>query len=702
LIHPEDRDRVWTEIQEAVTKNRSYETTYRIHDAQGRLRWVWERGRPVTRPGESAPHLEGFITDITAAREAAETRDRLSAVLEATPDFVAMIDPEDRTFYLNPAGRRLLGYEGEAELPGISIEDYHPRPLRKWTVEEVLPEARRKGTWQGEHVLLARDGTEIPVSGVIVAHFRDSGELDFYSAVFRDIRHLKETQEGLARERDFIDAVVENMPGLFGVITPNGKLVRWNRTLERVTGHSTESLASTWTADLFPAEQRTYLRATVQQAMEEGEASVELNLVGADGGLVPYDIECYLVTIASRPYLVGFGYDLTKRKALEAAREQLAEILEATPDYVSIVDPHGHILYLNPAAKELLGRPADQAPPPQWNAFDSHPPQEAERLLKEAFPTAREKGWWEGETKFLRHDGTEVPMAQIILTHRDPKGEVAWYSTIARDLTKHKEAEELARRRLGELAHASRLSTAGEMATQLAHELNQPLAAITAYSQACLNYFERPEPDYPMLRNILGELQNQSQRAGQIITHLRALVSRDQSRWRPVELNTLLDNVLKLVEVETAAKGARVATAYTPDLPPIHGDPVLVEQVALNLIRNAADAVAEAAENGDFEGRIEVETEPLEPNQARVSVRDNGPGLSDEDLERVFEPYYTSKPNGMGLGLRISQSIVEAHGGKLWAEHNPGGGAVFRFTLPCLQPDNGEEEEADGGNTGPM
>ncbi|MFA9462373.1 PAS domain S-box protein [Thiohalorhabdus methylotrophus] len=557
LIHPEDQGLVWTRVQEAVANDHPYEITYRIRDAESRVRWVWERGRPVTHPGQLQPHLEGFITDVTEARETAETRDRLSAVLEASPDFVCMTDPDRRTFYLNPTGRRLLEYDEQADLSTLTVEDFLPARLRAWTVEEILPLARKHGVWQGEHILRAKDGAEIPVSGVIVAHTGSSGQVTFYSVVFRDIRHLKEAQERLARERDFIHAMVENMPGLFGVATPEGGLVRWNRNLERLTGRPPEVLASSGAVDLFPDDQRARLQDTLRETLEQGEGKVELDLLSAAGERVPFDLECHLVTIAGERYLVGFGYDLSKRK----------------------------------------------------------------------------------------------------------------------------EAEELARRHLSELAHASRLSTAGEMATQLAHELNQPLAAISASSKACLNFFERPEPDYRKVRGILEEMQKQSQRAGKIINQLRSLVSRDHSRWEQLDLNALLDNVLYIVEGETTAKGAELRSVLSAELAPIYGDATLVEQVVLNLIRNAADAVAE---HGTVEGRgrIRVTTDALDAECALVSVEDNGPGLSEAQLEQVFEPYFTSKRHGMGLGLRISQSIVEAHGGRLWAEPNAGPGVTFRFTLP--------------------
>ncbi|KPV39029.1 hypothetical protein AN478_11940 [Thiohalorhabdus denitrificans] len=488
-------------------------------------------------------------------------------------------------------------------------------------------------------------------------------------------------EASVARERDFIHMMVENMPGLFGVITPEGRLVRWNRNLERLTGRRPEELEGARTIDLFPKDQHPGLQTALRQTLQKGHGTLDLELADPEGRRIPYGFACHLVTIAGSQYLVGFGYDLSARKALETEREQLSEIIEAAPDFVGIADPEGRILYHNPAAKQLLGNPKGQE---RW-AWDSHPEEEARRLAREALLQAAEHGSWEGEMRFLRQDGTEVPMAQTILAHHDESGRVAWFSTIARDLTKHKEAEGLARRHLNELAHASRLSTAGEMATQLAHELNQPLAAISANSQACLNYFERPEPDLDKIRAILQDLQAQSQRAGRIIRQLRSFVGRGQSRWQEMDLNVVLENVLSLARLETEGRGIQLHNVPAPDLPRFHGDPSLVEQVAMNLVRNAAEAVSEQAGRGE-KALILVTIEAQEEGEALISVHDNGPGLSGTELDQVFEPFFTSKPHGMGLGLRISQSIVETHGGKLWAEANSWGGATFRFTLPRDTP----------------
>ncbi|MFP4616283.1 MAG: PAS domain S-box protein [Thiohalorhabdus sp.] len=485
----------------------------------------------------------------------------------------------------------------------------------------------------------------------------------------------------VARERDFIHMMVENMPGLFGVVTVEGRLVHWNRNLERLTGQRAKDLEGARAIDLFPADQRGKLQNALRRTLREGHGSLELSLTDPEGNRVPYGIACHLVTLYGSQYLVGFGYDLSARKALETEREQLTEIIEAAPDFVGIADPQGRILYHNPAARRLLGSAEGE----EWWAWDSHPPEEARRLAREALPHAAEHGSWEGETRFLRPDGTEVPMAQTILAHHDESGQVAWFSTIARDLTKHKEAEGLARRHLNELAHASRLSTAGEMATQLAHELNQPLAAISANSQACLNYFDHPEPDLDRIRAILQDLQDQSRRAGRIIRQLRSFVGRGQSRWQEMDLNVVVENVLSLARLETEGRGIQLQNVPAPGLPRLHGDPSLVEQVAMNLVRNAAEAVSEQAARGE-KALILVTIEAQEEGEALISVHDNGPGLSGTELDRVFEPFFTSKPHGMGLGLRISQSIVETHGGKLWAETNSWAGATFRFTLPRDTP----------------
>jgi PAS domain S-box-containing protein len=250
---------------------------------------------------------------------------------------------------------------------------------------------------------------------------------------------------------------------------------------------------------------------------------------------------------------------------------------------------------------------------------------------------------------------------------------------VVRDITQQKRAELEARELRDDLTHLSRVSTLGALSGSLAHELNQPLGVILSNAQAAQELLAQEPPDVAEVRDILDDIVNADRRAGEVIERLRALLKRGQVSLQAVPLNRIIDEVLHLIRVDLIRRGVSVIPELAADLPPVEGDRVQLQQVVLNLILNAADAMAN---NAPDERRLHLQT-ALHDGRVRASVRDEGQGLP-EDPERLFKPFYTTKDQGLGLGLAICWSIVAAHHGRLWAEPNAGRGAVFHFELPVV------------------
>ena len=229
------------------------------------------------------------------------------------------------------------------------------------------------------------------------------------------------------------------------------------------------------------------------------------------------------------------------------------------------------------------------------------------------------------------------------------------------------------------LAQAHRRMTAGELAAALAHELNQPLAAITTYGEACVQLLGHARPDLGKLRRNIDEMARQAQRAGQTIRELRAFLSTGGSDRSAVDLGALARVTADLIAAEARRRGVRLALQIEEPLPPVLAAPVHIEHVLVNLLQNALEAIHAASVR---EGAITLSAR-AESDMVQVSVRDTGPGIGDAVMQRIFEPFYTTKSEGLGMGLSISRSIVEAHGGKLWVETADGAGTTFHFTLPC-------------------
>jgi PAS domain S-box-containing protein len=266
------------------------------------------------------------------------------------------------------------------------------------------------------------------------------------------------------------------------------------------------------------------------------------------------------------------------------------------------------------------------------------------------------------------------------------------------DVTEKREAAARLRQLQSELVHVSRLSAAGEMTSALAHELNQPLTAVASAlraAQRLLRAAPGTEAEVPNLAlEALERAIGQALRAGQIVRRLREFVAKGETDRQPESLPGLIEEASTLALGGNKGDGVRLALHLDNRLPPVLVDRVQIQQVMLNLIRNAAEAMADGGTRGGRVPRRElaIVAVPRGADEVEVAVADTGPGLAPEVAGRLFEPFVSTKPEGMGVGLSICRTIVEAHGGRLWAESNPGGGTVFRFTLPAALPDDEADE----------
>lgn len=263
--------------------------------------------------------------------------------------------------------------------------------------------------------------------------------------------------------------------------------------------------------------------------------------------------------------------------------------------------------------------------------------------------------------------------------HSAPSGKQTHLMGVSTDITERMEAEAEAGRRREELAHVTRIATMGELATSLAHEINQPLTAILTNAQAAQRFLTCDDPDLNEVRQILDDIVRDDNRASDVIRRVRALLRKETVPNEPVDLNDVIEESLALIRSDALLDGLSVTTELDRELPAIQADRVGLQQVILNLILNAIDAMRTVP---SASRKLTVKTAAKDNGAVRVSVADSGIGLDSQDIDRLFDPFYTTKPEGMGMGLSISRTIITAHGGKLGAENNPEGGAVFYFTLP--------------------
>jgi two-component system sensor kinase FixL len=267
----------------------------------------------------------------------------------------------------------------------------------------------------------------------------------------------------------------------------------------------------------------------------------------------------------------------------------------------------------------------------------------------------------------------------VVATEVVQMGEEPCFITIIRDITEQRQAELEAREQRQQLAHLTRVAILGELSGALAHELNQPLTAILCNAQAADRLLGKEPPDLAEVREIIRDIIAEDKRAGEVVNRLRAWFRKGDGQYQALDINEVTREVLSLARSELVIHDVGVITRLASRLPLVHGDRVQLQQVLLNLVINASEAMSA---NRREDRKLTVVTTRQGESRVQLSLSDHGTGISADKLDRVFDPFFTTKPNGLGLGLSICRSMVAAHGGQLWAENNPNGGATFHLALP--------------------
>ena len=377
--------------------------------------------------------------------------------------------------------------------------------------------------------------------------------------------------------------------------------------------------------------------------------------------------------IKQRPIALIVCEDVTERKRAEYLARQ---VFETSPDRISIVGRDFRYQRVNPAFERRYGRPVETFVGKHVGDF----------LGMEGFErTARpyfDRCFAGEEVSYAQWFNLSLGRRYLAVTYsplRPASEQVEAVLVISRDLTEHVLAAEGLREAQRELAHANRVATMGQLTASIAHEVNQPIAAAATNAEAALRWLGSRPPNLEQVRQSLGYIVKDANRAGDVISRIRELVQKAPPRKDWVDMNEAIREVIELTRGEAVKNGTSVQTALGEGLPLIEGDRVQLQQVVLNLMVNAVQAMCEV-EEGPRE--LFITTAQAEPNGVLVAVKDSGPGLAPASLEHLFAPFYTTKPGGLGMGLSICRSIIEAHGGRLWVTANLPRGAIFHFTVP--------------------
>ena len=374
-------------------------------------------------------------------------------------------------------------------------------------------------------------------------------------------------------------------------------------------------------------------------------------------------------------------------RRLQEREAHLQSILDTVPEAMIVIDVKGVMQSFSSAAERLFGWTAAEAIGQNVGILRPSPYREGHDGYLNRYMTT-------GERRIIgmgrvvvgeRRDGSTFPMELAVGEMKT--GERRYFTGFVRDLSERQETEARLQELQSELVHMSRLTAMGEMAQALAHELNQPLSAIANYMKGSRRLLEGAAPDMARLTDAIGKAGDQALRAGEIIRRLRDFVARGETERRAESLPKLIEEASALALVGAKEHGVRVRFQLDPKVDLVMADKVQVQQVLLNLIRNAIEAMEGASRR-----ELTISTTPAPDDMAMVSIADTGSGVSEEVAKQLFQPFFTTKRHGMGVGLPICRTIIEAHGGRIWVEPNPGAGTVFRFTLDGV----GREELSDG------
>lgn len=508
----------------------------------------------------------------------------------------------------------------------------------------------------------------------------DSGQVIQWYGTNTDIEDLKRAEEAARASEIRLRLVVDSIPGLVYTLTPGGEIESANQPILIHTGKTRDEL-NNWTALIHP-DDRARVLASWSHSVAAGDSyEVQHRVRGANG-------EYRWFQARGRPYRDSGGRvarwyvlltDISERKRAESALlerdRELSLIVETIPALFWCADPQGERNYVNQRVLDYTGMAPEVLTGAEW--FKIIHPEDAEATFR-AWCDAIEKGEpYDIQYRLRRHDGIYQWFQAFAQPLRDAQGAIIrWYGLLV-DIDDRKNAQEKLRRAEIQLSRAMQAATVGELAAAIAHEVNQPLAAVVTNGQVCLRWLSAAPPDVAKAQETVERIVRDGKEAGQIVHRIRALFDRSFAETAMVNLNEIISEVFEVLSSEIAGKRITAETNLQADLPLVPGDRLQLQQLVLNLLLNAIEAI------DPIEGtpkRIFVRSCQDTATTVHVEIADNGIGLGNQ--VRAFEAFFTTKANRIGMGLPICHSIIEAHEGKLWASPGEERGTSFCFTLP--------------------
>ena len=624
-----------------------------------------------------------------------EAEQKFSGLLNAAPDAIVIINVEGKIQIVNRQTENVFGYAKE-ELIGKAIECLMPERFRGKHVDlrvgyAKAPTVREMGT-NLELFGLRKDGSKFPIDVSISPMHKEKNELII--AILRDITKRKESEKLLKESEAFFRMIHKYAPIMIDSFDNDGKCILWNQECEKIFGWTEEEIFSHENPlELFypdPEIRKQVIKAVISSPEAD---FIEWRPKTKDGRELTSLWANFKLPDGK---IINLGYDITERKKQEVkllkSEEGYRNLMEHSPLAIEILTPEGKISKVNSSWKQLWGfdneattqvmESYNMITDPQIRDLGIMP------LVEKAFegqsiilPPVEYNGMQTIKDFNLKIDEANKVWIQCHLySVKDQNGHIEYVVNTYVDLTNLRHVEEKARKQKEILTHFDRKSRMELLSGSIAHELNQPLTGILSNAQAAQLMLEHDKIDLNEFGAIIADVIADTKRAGRVIHNLRELYTKQDGKLLPVDVNTIVEETINLLHSELVTQQVQITKTCASNIPMVNGNPTQIQQVIVNLIINAIDAMQDIKQDD----RQLMITTKYRADEVLVLVEDCGVGINADIIDDIFDLLETWKPDGMGMGLAISNSIIEAHGGRMWAENRPKGGACVGFTLPIL------------------
>jgi PAS domain S-box-containing protein len=607
-----------------------------------------------------------------------DSEERMNLAAEAANLGMWVWDVARDQIWMTERGRTLLGFGPEAPLDDAAmIARVHPedRTARSAALKRAL---KTRGEYALEYRILLPGGTLRWISARgHCFNFADPKDIRLLG-VYMDVTAQKQAQEALRESEARFRTMSDVAPVMIWMSDTDKLCTFFNQGWLDFTGRPLEQeLGNGWTEHVHPDDLNRCLEVYVNSFDARQTFTMEYRLQRSDGEH-RWVLDSGTPRFAADGNFLGYIGSCVDITELKEAQDRFRLVVESSPSGIILVDQHGRIVLVNAGAEKLFGYGRTELI--GQNVALLIPPRLPGDILAtlHGAPSAAPAGT-RLEVVARRKDGTEFPIETGSSLIQSPEG--ALVLNVMADISARKQVEAQARLHREELAHLSRVAIMGEIAGSLAHELNQPLTAIVNNASAGRRFIAKGRAELARLDELFESVVADGRRAGEIIRGIRGMVRKSEEIRDPVNLNEVVASVRGFVRSDALERHCTLVTELDAELPMVEANQVQLQQVLLNLVVNAFEAMRETP---SAERRVIIGSERLPSGRVQVSVRDYGTGLPMEEPQRIFERFFSTKQEGMGMGLAIARSIITLHGGELAAVNAPGGGARVYFSLPAI------------------